>query len=1081
MNERKKIKDNVFARWLGRPVGVIAWSTAILLAGFWAITQVPLEWAPQIELPRITISASWPGASPRSVERYVTAPIERAVQRVAGTEKVESFSRENSASVSVSIHEDISLSLYVAQLNEQLTLLRDVLPDRVTPRLTKQIPDELKDEQGFMSLQLIGPLSSDDLRKLADRTVKTKLLSIGGIAEIEVIGGTQREILISLDSEKLSALGIGPDDVTVRVHELFRDEAFGRLRGKARSALLFQSSLQSSGGLGDLVLTQAIPGRDRVLLKDVGNIASGPAPVRSISRIDGDPVVTLRIDRARASHMIHVAEAVHATVEGLVESLPEGVRLLVADDRSEEIRQQLQDVKKRGGLGLVLVLIVLLFMLRSIRAMIVVVFSVGVSLSMAFLLLGPLGLTLNLLTIAGLVLIFGLLVDNAVVVVEQLLIRRGGGAEWAALQAVWLPLVGGTASTIVVMLPLIYLSGELKDLFLPFGILVALTMTASLITAALVVPVAGRYLPAHQLIGSKKRPLRKFIAFPHKLAARFPKSTLCLFILLLGLPVWKIPSQLAAPNKRDANLSAPIVRLASLYNDVMDWGPIESTREWVDPAMGGVMRKFLREVSFGAAWKWEARPEVYVRMTFPPGHPIERADSLMASFERSALASSSVFRTILDVREESAYLRIQIKRDAINTSEPYEMRERLISQAVNIGGLYIYVGGLVQDGYSSGFGGGISGSRLEAVGTNYEDLDRLIEDFIIHLKGRSRRVASVDGNSGRFGRFRQARQILSFKWNADSQARSRVTASQVAGTLRPIFRTRFPIRYADIDGDVQLPIRIEVMGSDRRDVDRVVEQPLIINDSLSIQLASLANYSIEERPASIQRENQQYIRYINVDFRGPQQMANDFLEREIATFATPVGYEIRKTQFSFFTEEVKKAFGWVAISTIILVFLVTASVFESWKLPLIVLLSVPMAGIGVAAAFLWSGANFAEGAFIGTILMIGIAVNDSILLTDRYRQLRLLRPHGNSTVLMRLAVRERLRPMITTTLTSIVAMLPMIAFPDASDFWMGLAVTVIGGLTASTLFAPLVSVSVVSLRFSRSRNISNSIVSSPAT
>lgn len=1048
--------------WLKRPVGVLAWSTAILLAGMWSITQVPLEWAPQVELPRITVSAFWSGASPRSVERYITAPIERAVQRVPGTEKVTSFSRENSSSVSIEIHQEVDLGLYVAQLNEQLTMLRDLLPDRVTPRLTKQIPAELKDEQGFISLQLVGPLPSDDLRKLADRTVKTRLLSINGIAEIEVIGGTQREILISLDLEKLSAFRLGPNDVTSIVQQELSDEAFGRLRGKGKSALLYRTSLSASDRLNDITLSESIPGRERVRIRDVATVTSGPAPVRSISRIDGEPVVTLKIDRSRASHMIDLAEEVHQMVESIRTDLPQGVRLLVQEDRSEEIRLQLDDVKKRGGLGLVLVLFVLLFMLKSIRATVVVVFSVSVSLSMAFLLLGPLGLTLNLLTIAGLVLVFGLLVDNAVVVVEQLLLKKGEGSEWAALKTVWLPLVGGTASTIVVMLPLIYLSGELQDLFLPFGILVAATMTASLFTAALIVPVAGKFLPHHPPPSAKKRRMRRWIAFPYRLAGRFPKITVVLLILCLGVPIWKIPKTISAPNLQDADQSAPLIRVARLYNNVMDWGPMVTFREWIEPATGGVMRKFTREVSFGSAWKWETRPTVNVSMTFPPGHPIERADSLMAAFENTALASPSVSRTILDVREENATLRIQFYEESLRTSEPYEMRERLISQAVNVGGLYIYVGGLVQEGYSSGFGGGGSGQRLEAVGTNYEDLDRLINNFTEHIKGRSRRVASVDGNSDLYGRFQQARQVISFDWEAESEARSGVTAWQVASTLSPIFRRNYPLRYADIDGDVQIPVRIDVQGVERQDVDRVVHQPLVINDSLAVQLSALANYQVQERPSSIQRENQQYKRYINVDFRGPTQMATDFLEREIAAFTTPVGYEIRQGRYSFFTEEIKKAFGWVIIATLILVYLVTASVFESWKLPLIVLLSVPMAGIGVAAAFIWSGANFAEGAFIGTILMVGIAVNDSILLADRYRQLKELRPHGNSSGLMRLAVRERLRPMVTTTLTSVVAMLPMIVFPDDSDFWMGLAVTVIGGLTASTLLAPVVSVAVVS-------------------
>ncbi len=898
-----------FEVWLRRPVGVLAWSVAILITGTWAVTNVPLEWAPQIELQRITISASWPGASPRSVERYVTAPIERAVQRVPGTEKIESYSRENSSSVTVSIHEDTHLGLYVAQVNEQLTLLRDGLPDRVNPRLTKQIPEELKDEQGFISIQLVGPMLSDELRKYAERVIKPKLLSISGIAEIEVLGGTVREILITLDPNKLSAYGIGPDDVTRRVRAVLGDAAYGRLRAKGKSALLFRSAVAESRELGDVVLAERRVGRDRIVLTDVASLESGPAPLRGISRIDGEPVITLRIDRARASHMIDVAEAVHGTVAELRLALPEGSRLLVVDDRSEEIRRQLDDLKRRGGLGLVLVGFVLLFMLRSVRATLVVIFSVGVSLSMAFLLLGPLGLTLNLLTIAGLVLVFGLLVDNAVVVVEQLLLRRDEGAEWAALRAVWLPLVGGTASTIVVMLPLIYLSGELQDLFLPFGILVALTMTASLVTAALVVPVAARFLPKHRPTDVRKRRLRKIISFPYLLAARFPKSTLAALILLLGLPVWKIPNHLAAPNRRDADPDAPSVRLAVLYNEVMGSESVEMVREWVDPATGGVMRKFLREITFGARWSWSTRQEVRVSMSFPPGHPIERADSLMTRFEQTALASPSVYRTILDVREDRASLRVQIHDHALTTAEPYQMRERLISQAVNIGGLYISVSGLVQDGYFSGVGGGISGITLEAVGTNYEDLNELIEDFTRHLRGRSRRVASVDPNASRFGRFQQPRQVLRFEWDSDSEARSHVTASQVAGAMAPIFRTRFPLRHSDIDGEVQIPIRPIVAGADYADIDRISEQPLLINDSLAIQLSSLSDYMIEERPSSIQREDQQYKRFISVDFRGPSQMANEFIERELEAFATPVGYEIRKGRFSFFTDEVKKAFG----------------------------------------------------------------------------------------------------------------------------------------------------------------------------
>ncbi|MEQ9105028.1 MAG: efflux RND transporter permease subunit [Rhodothermales bacterium] len=1043
-------------RWMMRPVGVLAWSGAILLAGIWATFQVPLEWVPQVELPIVRVSAGWPGASPRAVERYVTAPIERAIQRVPGTESVESLSEEGMASLTLHVSKDVDVGLYVAQLNEQLTVLRGTLPDRVWPRLTKQIPESLRDEQGFMTVQLIAPLSLDEVRTLADRRIRPRLQSIPGMSDIEIIGGTQRELRITLNPDRLTATGIGAGEVSGRIRELLGDDAYGRLRDGSRSALLMRTSEDRIPAFRDLVLRET--GGAQVTLKDVAAVDMEPAPVRSISRIDGQPVVTLRIDRAKGSHLIDVARDVYTALEELEADLPEGARLIVADDRSEEVRDQMNDLRWRGGAGLLLVVIVLLTMLRSVRATVVVVFSVGVSLAVAMLVMQPLGLTLNLLTIAGLVLVFGLLVDNSVVVVEQLLIRRGPRATSDALRAVWLPLVGGTLSTMSVMVPLVYLSGDLRTLFLPFGILVAVTLGASLGAAALVVPVTTRFLPVHPPPGRAGRRIRRILAWPYRQADRFPRTTVLVLLLVLGLPVWLVPERITV----DVPDTAPSARLASVYNAAFDHRAVRTTREWLDPVLGGAIRKFRNGVSFGRGWSWSPRPEVYVNMGFPPGHPIARADSLMSQFERTALASPSVERVILNVREESANMRLQFHEASLLTAEPYVLREQLIGQAVNIGGLRISVGGLVQDGYFSGVGGGISGVRLELRGPNYEDLDLLARQFARHLEGRSRRVAGVDVNADQFGRFQAARQVLRFDWSPESEERSGHSAQAVAAALAPVFRTRFPMAYADLEEDVQIPVRVLVSGADDADIADVMERPLAMGNGRELFMGEVAEYTIETRPSGVRRADQQYQRFMAVDFRGPGQMANDFVEAELAAFAVPVGYSIDMASFSFFTDEVKESFAWMILATLLLVFIVTAAVFESWRLPLVVIVSVPLSAVGVSWGFAWTGANFAEGAFIGSILMVGIAVNDSILLVDRYRQHRERRPWGNAGQLMRLAVRERLRPMVTTTLTSIVSMAPMLIYADNADFWTGLAVTVIGGLTASTLLAPVMAVALVS-------------------
>ncbi|MFQ5570012.1 MAG: efflux RND transporter permease subunit [Rhodothermales bacterium] len=1075
LNESKRNISKWLHKWLQRPVAVLALAVALLLAGVWAALQVPLEWVPQVELPEVRISAAWPGGSPRQVERYIATPIERAVQTVPGTVSIESLSQEGTASIILGVSEDVDLSTYVAQVNERLALLRDVLPDRVHPRLTKKVPEALRDEQGFMTLQLVGPLTPDELRLLAEERMAPKLRSLPGLADILVEGGTQRELFISLDPDRLAAYDIEPNVVRNRLFEATRDGVYGRLRERGRALLLLSPSEERITALRHLVVNEPRDGEPPVFLEDVAEVALGAAPRYSISRIDGQSVVTLTLDRARASHMIDVAESVHERITTLRTDLPEGVRLLVADDRTDSVREQLRDLSWRGGLGLALVVLVLLFMLKGVRATIVVLFSVAVALAVAFALMGPLNLTLNLITLAGLVLVFGLLVDNSVVMVEQILLQRerlrltglsglslAGAATAAALQAVWLPLLGGTLSTIIVMLPLVYLSGELQTLFLPFGVLVSLTLMISLVSAVLLVPVLSRFLPLPEVQRHRRRWLRRIIAMPYRLVARFPRLSLAVLFLALGLPLWLLPHQIEEPRE---GWPEPVVRLARVYNETVGSERVDQAREVLDPALGGVLRPFIRKANFGPSWSYEPRPEVYVRLGFPPGNPIERADSLMQRFERIALASSSVERTIVRVLERSASMRVQFEPASLQTSEPYVMREKLIRQAVFLAGITVSVGGLLPEGYYSGIGTGISGLRVEAYGPNYEDLEALCERFAAHVRKRSRRVMGVNTNAGRYSyRSDQTREVLRFRWDAEAQARTGVTASWLSGTLRPVFATRFPVLYADLEGQTRMPVRIVMGGADDVDVARVMERPLALGDSSQVRLAGLASYRIEETPSGIERYNQQYKRYISIDYRGPGRMANEFLEAALESFSVPAGYHMERRSFQFFTEEVQEAFGWVFLATLFLVFLITAAVFESWKLPLVVMLSVPMAAIGVGLGFLWSEANFAEGAFIGVVLLVGIAVNDSILLTDRYRQLRQLRPTTSSALLARLAVRERLRPMWTTTLTSVVAMLPLLVFPDGGDFWIGLAVTVVGGLLASTLLAPLASVAMLSMQ-----------------
>ena len=996
-----------------------------------------------------------------------------------GTAHVESLSEEGRAFVSASVAESAELGPYVAQVGEALGRLRSTLPDRVAPRLTKRVPEALREEQGFMTLQLVGPATPDALRTLAEETVAPRLRSVPGVADVLVEGGTERELLVALDAGRLAAYGLTATDVRQPLAEALRGDVYGALRVRGERLLLVSAAEDEVEALRDLVVNAASFSENAaaVRLHDVADVRLGPAPLRSITRIDGQAVVSLTVERARGTSMIAASRAVQGRLGALEETLPEGTRLLVALDKTEDVRAQLRDLAWRGGLGLLLVVIVLLLLLKSVRATTVALYAVAVSLAVAFLLLRPLGLTLNLLTLAGLVLVFGLLVDNAVVVVEQLILQREKGrvrgsagaalekeSTRAALRAVGLPLVGGTLSTAAVMLPLVYLSGELRALFVPFGVLVAVTLLTSLVGAAVLVPALGRFLPLPEPTRRRtrwRRRLRRMAAAPYRLAAGRPRLVLLALVLLVGVPVWLLPAELTEPEEE--SWSVPARRLAGLYNRTLGAEPVQAARRWIDPALGGLARPFIQNATFGPAWSFESRPVVTVRLGFPPGNSVERSSALLRRFEEKALASGAVRRTLAQVYERQAVLTVEFTDEALRGSEPFLLRERLIGEAVNLAGIDVGVFGLLPEGYSSRTGGTVSGFRLEAYGPNYEDLEELGRRFAEQLQARSRRVAGVDINSGPYG-FEEKREVLRFRWGADAQLRSGATAFDIAGALRPVLNTRFPAFYADLEGMTQVPVRVVVEGAGEVDVARLAQQPLLVGDSARVQLAALSPFAIEETPARIERADQQYKRYIQVDYRGPARMGTELIEAELAAFTPPPGYRVEMASFAFFDGDVQRAFWLVLLATLGLIYLVTAAVFESWRLPFVVLLSVPTALAGLAVGFSLTEAPFAEGAFIGVVLLAGLAVNDAILLVDRYRQLRLSRTRTASRVLALLALLERLRPMWTTTLSTTAGLLPLLLFPNEDDFWLGLAVSVSGGLLSTTLLAPFVITALLAKR-----------------
>ncbi|HEU0080141.1 MAG TPA: efflux RND transporter permease subunit, partial [Longimicrobiaceae bacterium] len=468
-----------------RPSAVAMAYLAVSLLGVAAWVLVPIELLPETELPRLTVSASWPGASPEVTEAFLTSPLEAAIQQVRGVEKVSSTSEEQNgtgvASISVEFARGTDMDFVRLELSERLAALDEDLPDGARrPTVESYVPEEFQDQnRPFLRYTVTGPYTVEALRKHVDDDIAPELRQVDGVADVGAQGGRARMLEIEVDEKKALALGLDPADIGRRIRELEFVRESGTVReGGTEYTLAIRQRAESPVEVRRLPL---LTDRGRLVrLEDVAVVRDTYEDPFSYYRIDSQPAVSFVVQKEIGTNAVQVADAVKAHLASLAGTHPSGVRLILDDDQSEAIRAQLTDLRGRALSGGVIVFVVLLFFLRSFRSAAIVFSSIAFSVLITLNLIYFGGLTLNVLTLMGLAMGFGLVIDNSVVVLENIYRRRrlGDPAEEAAERGsgeMVLPVLAATLTTIIVFVPFVYLQGELRLFYIPLAIVVGFT------------------------------------------------------------------------------------------------------------------------------------------------------------------------------------------------------------------------------------------------------------------------------------------------------------------------------------------------------------------------------------------------------------------------------------------------------------------------------------------------------------------------------------------------------------------------------------------------------------------------------
>lgn len=486
--------ERLIHKCLQRPIATTVLFTAVVLAGGFAALNLPLEILPSVDFPRLYIQTAWPGASPPAVEADLTSMIEGELSTVNGISKIRSESTQGFSSIEVELLPEADVDYLRFAIQEKLSFVIEKLPLQAhPPRIIKYVPEEIKTSR-FMSYHITGPYSDARLRQLALKRIRPLLNSIPGVAGVEVIGGRERQIQIVFDDERLRAFQIFPTDIQTALQEANLTRSLGSLMAPHQKQLI--TLRQEVRSLHDIETIPVKKANNRlILLRDIARVADTLSPAYSLQRINGQPTILIQIEKEPQTNILTVANQVYGVVSSLQTKLPEGIRLIREDDQSIAIRENLRQLFYRALFSFLVIFLVLTLFMRYLRLAVLIQASIIVSVFFTLLLMFIFHYSLNIITLAGLALGFGILVDNAIVVLENIYRYQTQSPGRLTVETtvmatgeVAMPLIASTLTTLAALLPFLYFLAELQLYYTPFAIIVSLALTASLLVAFFLIP-----------------------------------------------------------------------------------------------------------------------------------------------------------------------------------------------------------------------------------------------------------------------------------------------------------------------------------------------------------------------------------------------------------------------------------------------------------------------------------------------------------------------------------------------------------------------------------------------------------------
>lgn len=1003
---------------VNRPIMIYMFTAVLVLLGGVSFSRLSVDLMPDVQNPTISVRAEYPGVAPEEMENLVTRPLEASLSAAPGIYRINSSSAEGSANIRLQFDWEVNLDEAANEIRTRLDRVRGSLPEGVLPPTifkfdTSQFP--------IMFLAVSGDKDPRELRALLEKDIQPRLERVPGVAAVDIRGGLRREIQVTLSIEKLRSYNFSVNQIVNVLRRENQNRPVGPMdEGKYEVLLRMHGEFENVDQINNVVVDSR--SGTPIYLRDVAQVSDTNEEIRQIVRIDEKPGVRFSIRKQSGANTVTVAENVRQELQRLEKSYS-GVSIWPIFDSSKFITESINNLKESAISGGILAILALLLFLRNVRSTLIVAVSIPITIIGTFLLMYTYGFTLNTMSFGALALSVGMIVDNAIVIIENVFRHREGGLSHAeaaisGTSEVSGAIIASTLTSVAVFVPLVFLGGMSGILFKQLAYIVGFSQVFSLLIGLTLVPVlCAKYLRV-RLPDAKTHPwMNKIVGVSGQILDKLDEN-------------YQKAIHWSLSHRKTVILTSASLLLASLT---------------LVPLIGFEMMPETDE------------SEIRVNLELAPGAKIEVTDELSKRIEgiikREVPEATHIMSEVggggwMSSSTHTSDIRVQLvdksKRKRTSQQIIDAIRPRLNIQP----GLLVRARSSSNNMMMSRMGGNTS-DRVSVEVRGYEmdvaaDLAKKIKDVIDGVPGITDSMISR----------REGMPEMVVVADRDKAASLGLNASDIADTLETVIGGRRASQFRQEGEEFNILVRLN--PEQRANIAQLENVTVLTPSGQSVPIGNLVTVQRREGPVSIERQDQERLVRVTAGYakRDLGSIMLDIDDR-LKGMAMPSGFSLF---YGGEYEEQQKSFKELLFSlilAIVLVYMVMAAQFESLRDPLIILFSIPLAVIGITLMLFLTNTTFNMQAFIGTIMLAGIVVNNAIVLIDYTNLLRrrdkLLLRHA-----VELAGRRRLRPILMTTLTSILGLAPMaLGIGEGAEVQAPMARVVIGGLTTSTLITLL--------------------------